>query len=104
MNEFPIRMSATLEGDSTLVKAILTHPMEPGRSNAEDGDPRSAHYITAVDLLLNGTLVAQVQTRTGISPDPLFGWRIGGVRPGDKIGLVWRDNQGRQQAQETTAQ
>ena len=46
MNDFPIRMSATLDGDSALVKALLTHPMETGLGNDEDGQPRPAHFIT----------------------------------------------------------
>lgn len=104
MNDFPIRMRASLDGDTALVKALLTHPMETGLGKDVDGQLRPAHYLTEVDLLLDGVLVARVQTGTGISADPLFGWRVNGVRAGDKIGVAWRDNQGRQQIFETTAQ
>ncbi|MCU0807672.1 MAG: thiosulfate oxidation carrier complex protein SoxZ [Candidatus Contendobacter sp.] len=104
MSDFPIRMRASLDGDTALVKALLTHPMETGFSKDTEGQLRPAHFITEVDLLLNGVLVARVQTGAGISADPLFGWRVTGVRPGDKISVVWRDNQGQQQAFETTAQ
>jgi sulfur-oxidizing protein SoxZ len=103
-HHFPIRMRASLDGDTALVKALLTHPMETGLGKDAEGQPRPAHFITEVDLLLNGVPVARVWTGTGISADPLFGWRVTGVRPGDKIGVAWRDNQGQQHSFETTAQ
>ena len=104
MSDFPIRMRASLEGNTALVKALLTHPMETGLGKTAEGQSRPAHYITEIDLLHNGVVVARVRTGTGISADPLFGWRVSGVRPGDRIGMVWRDNQGQQQEFVTTAQ
>jgi sulfur-oxidizing protein SoxZ len=102
MSDYPIRMRASLDGNTALVKALLTHPMEAGSAKPADGLPRPAHFMTEIDLLLNGALVSRVYTRSGISTDPLFGWRVAGVKAGDKIGLVWRDNQGQQQSHEST--
>lgn len=103
MDQFPIRMRASVQGDTTLVKALLKHPMENGFSK-ENGIPKAAHFITEIDVLVNGRVVTRVYTGSGIAADPLFGWRLKGVNPGDKIGLVWRDNQGLQQSFGTTAQ
>lgn len=102
MSDFPIRMRASLDGDTALVKALLTHPMEAGSAKPADGPPRSTHFMTEIDLLLNEALVSRVYTRSGIATDPLFGWRVAGVKAGDRIRLVWRDNQGQQQSHETT--
>lgn len=104
VSDFPIRMSATVDGDSLLIKALLTHPMETGQAESEDGERLPAHYLVEVELLHNGVPVARVFTRTGVSPDPLFGWRLAGARRGDKIGLFWRDNWNMTGSFETTAQ
>ena len=107
MSKFPIRMRASLEKDpdnTALIKVLLSHPMDTGLGKDDKGQPRPAHFITEVDLLLNGQPVARVETGSGISADPLFGWRLKGVKAGDKIGIAWLDNQGQQQSFETTAQ
>jgi len=107
MSNLPIRMRASLENDpddTALIKVLLTHPMDTGLSKDDKGLPRPAHFITEVELFLNGEPVARVLTGSGISADPLFGWRLKGVKAGDKVGIAWRDNQGLHQAFETTAQ
>ncbi len=107
MSRFPIRMRASLEKDpdnTALVKVLLTHPMDTGLGKDNSGQPRQAHFITEIELLLNSQPVARVQTGSGVAADPLFGWRLKGVKAGDKVGIAWRDNQGQQQSFETTAQ
>lgn len=103
MSEYPIRMRASVQGDSTLLKVLLKHPMENGFGK-ERGLPKPAHYITEIEVLVNDAPVARVFTGSGIATDPLFGWRLNGVKRGDKVGIVWKDNQGLQQSFATTAQ
>jgi len=102
--DYPIRMVARVQGNSAVIKALLKHPMENGFGKQPNGELIAAHFITAITLFVNDEIVASLQTGSGIAADPLFGWRIRGVRPGDRIRLIWRDNQDRQQAQETIAQ
>ena len=107
MNKFPIRMRASLQNDpdhTALIKVLLNHPMLTGLSKDEQGRPRPAHFITEIELSLTGQPVARVQTGPGIAADPLFGWRLKGVKAGDKVGIAWLDNLGQQQSFETTAQ
>ncbi len=103
MNPYPIRMRVSVQGDSALIKALLTHPMDNGLSR-DSGAPGPAHFITELVLTHNGAECARIDTGSGIASDPLFGWRLKGVKVGDKIGVAWRDNQGLQHAFETTAQ
>lgn len=100
---YPIRMRASVHGDTAVVKALLTHPMENGFTRAGDA-PQAAHFITELRLRHNDRVVAELATGSGIAANPLFGWRIRGVRAGDTISLSWLDNQGRQQTFATTAQ
>ena len=107
MSQFPIRMRASLENGAdgtTLVKVLLTHPMDTGLGRDEQGQTRAAHFITEIELSLNGAPVTRVQTGSGIAANPLFGWRLHGVKAGDRIGIAWRDNQGLHQSFATTAQ
>ena len=107
MNKFPIRMRASLQNDpdhTALIKVLLNHPMDTGLGKDDNGQPQPAHFITEIALSLNGQPVARVQTGSGIAADPLFGWRLKGVKAGDKVGIAWLDNLGQQQSFETTAQ
>ncbi len=101
-NDFRIRLAARQEGGAVLVKALLTHPMENGFGKTADGKPVPAEFITDIRLELNGQVVAAMETGSGIAADPLFGWRIRGAGPGDRVRLSWRDNLGRERSQETT--
>lgn len=104
MKQSPIRMRASLDGDTTLIKMLISHPMDSGVTKDSNGQIRKANFISEVDLYLNTALVARLHTGPGISADPLFGWRLKGARVGDRIGVTWRDNQGLEQSFETTVQ
>lgn len=99
----PIRVSARVTGDSALIKALLTHPMENGLGKTPAGEAIPANFITEVSVFVNDALVASLQTGPGIAADPLFGWKVGGVRVGDTVRVSWRDNQGAEQSQTSTA-
>lgn len=101
---FPIRMAARVSGNGALIKALLSHPMENGFNKEASGEIIAAHFITEISLYVNDERVARLQTGSGIAADPLFGWRINGVKAGDRVRLVWRDNRGNEKSQETTAQ
>ncbi|MRR09141.1 thiosulfate oxidation carrier complex protein SoxZ, partial [bacterium] len=81
--------------------ALLTHPMDNGLSRGDDGMVPAAHFITEVTVRINDERVVRVDTGSGIAADPLFGWRFAGVRPGDRVSVAWRDNQGLEKSAET---
>lgn len=101
MSDFRIRLNARKDGDTVLVKALLTHPMENGFNKTKDGKTIAAEYITEVWLALNGKEVASLHAGAGIAADPLFGWRLKEAKPGDTVRVSWRDNLGRERALET---
>ena len=102
--DYTIRMVARVSGQAALIKALLSHPMQNGFNKTASGEFIPPHYITEVTLRINGDTVASIQTGSGIAADPLFGWRIAGVKPGDRVQVSWHDNQGNERSKETTAQ
>lgn len=87
-----------------MIKALLTHPMENGLKKSLNGELVPAHYITEISLRINGEVVTTMLTGSGIAANPLFGWRVAGVRRGDIVTIAWLDNLGNGQAKDTSAQ
>lgn len=104
MSDYPIRLRATVDERGALIKALLQHPMENGFNKSVRGDIVPAHFITDITLHINGELVASVLTGSGVAADPLFGWRITGVKRGDQVSIAWRDNLGNRQSKDVIAQ
>lgn len=100
-SSYPIRLRASLEGDTLVVKTLFSHPMENGLAKDEAGRLIAARYITQVQLQLNSQTVIQVETSSGVAKDPLFGWRLKGAKAGDTVRVAWRDNRGDENWAET---
>ncbi|MBL8489276.1 MAG: thiosulfate oxidation carrier complex protein SoxZ [Rhodocyclaceae bacterium] len=92
--DYPIRMRATLKDGVLQVKALLTHPMDSGLTKNAAGNPLPANHLVEVIVRLNGEVVVKVDTGAGLAADPLFGWRFGGGKSGDRVTVSWRDNLG----------
>lgn len=89
-----IKMRARLIGDTTEVKAIISHPMETGRKKGNDGQPIPAHFIQLVTARLNDQIVLEMQLGTGISKNPYLTFYLDNARLNDKISIKWLDNLG----------
>ncbi len=95
MAERKIQMR-TRVGDGVIeVLLRIEHPMETGRRT----DPATqqkipAHFIQKVELEHNGKVVAALFGGTGVSKNPLLGFKLKGAKNGDKIAVRWTDNQG----------
>lgn len=50
-----------------------------------------------------GALIKALLTGSALAANPLFGWRIDGVRRSDKVTVAWRDKLGQTQAKDTSA-
>ncbi|BBL69651.1 thiosulfate oxidation carrier complex protein SoxZ [Methylogaea oryzae] len=80
---------------STLLRMLITHPMETGRRKDEaDGKVVPAHYLEEVTVLHNNEIVARCLTGPGVSRDPYFAFKLRDCKPGDSLRVEWRDNKG----------
>lgn len=95
-----MKMRARLLDDSALgqqvteLKIIILHPMRTGRSKNDDGQVLPAHFMQLMQVVLNGQVIVDVQTGTGISRNPYFTFYIKEAKVGDVIAVNWQDNLG----------
>ena len=76
----------------TELKIIILHPMRTGRSKNDDGQLLPAHFMQLMQVVLNGQVIVDAQTGTGISRNPYFTFYIQEAKLGDVIAVNWQDN------------
>jgi sulfur-oxidizing protein SoxY len=95
-----MKMRARLMDDALLgkqiteLKIIILHPMRTGRSKNDDGQVLPAHFMQLMQVVLNGQVIVEAQTGTGISRNPYFTFYIKEAKVGDVIAVNWQDNLG----------
>jgi sulfur-oxidizing protein SoxZ len=90
-----MKMRAALQGDVAEVKVLMSHPMEPGtRKDAKTDKLVPAHFINEVVTTLNGKTIMEAQWGGAISKNPFLGFKVKGVKAGDKIAINAVDNLG----------
>ena len=90
-----IRARASAKGDTTTVKALITHPMETGlRKDKKTGKKVPAHFIQEVVAKHNGATVMTAQWSGAVSKNPYLSFQFTGGKPGDSVELSWVDNMG----------
>jgi len=90
-----MKMRAALQGDVAEVKVLMSHPMEPGtRKDAKTDKLVPAHFINSVTTTLNGKTIMEAQWGGAISKNPFLGFKVKGVKAGDKIAVNAVDNLG----------
>jgi sulfur-oxidizing protein SoxZ len=89
----PMRLRATLQGDTADVRILMRHPMETGTRKTATGVV-PLHFIQSVIVQHNGKTVLDAQWSQAISRDPFLGLRVKGAKVGDKITVTWTDNKG----------
>lgn len=97
----PMKIRATMQGESADVKVLISHPMETGQRRNERGELVPAHFITQVTATLNGKAVMSAQWSQAVSRNPFLGFKVKGARPGDKVAVSWVDNKGDKSSIET---
>ncbi len=98
-----MKMRATVQGDVTEVKVLMTHIMETGlRKDPKTDKFIPAHFIDHVVATLNGKTVLEAQWGIAVSRNPFINFRIKGAKPGDKIAISAEDNLGTKYSGETT--
>lgn len=99
----PMKIRASMQGDVADIKVLFNHIMETGlRKDSKTGQLIPAHFIQEVTATINGATVMTANWGTGISKNPLLGFKVKGAKAGDKVAISWVDNTGDKRTDEAT--
>lgn len=90
----PMKIRASMVGDSTEVKVLMSHEMETGQRKDAQGQIIPAWFIQNVTVTWNEKMVLSAQWGTAISKNPFLSFRFRGGARGDKITVTWVDSRG----------
>jgi len=97
----PMKIRATVVGDSTEVKVLMSHEMETGQRKDSRGNVVPAWFIQTVTATWNGKTVLSAQWGTAIAKNPFLSFKFKGGAAGDKIQISWVDTKGDKRTDET---
>ena len=90
-----IKVRAKVKNGTTVVKALISHPMETGqRKNKKTGKKYPAHFIQEITCSHNGKDVMAADWGTAISKNPYLSFKFSGAKSGDTLKMSWVDNKG----------
>ena len=98
----PMKIRASLVGESTEVKVLMAHEMESGQRKDAQGQTIPAWFIQNVTITCNGRPVLLAQWGTAIAKNPFLSFRFKGGAKGDRIAVTWTDNRGDRRSDEAT--
>ena len=90
----PMKVRATMKGDTAEVRVLMVHPMETGQRKDSTGAVIPLHFIQEVQVRVNGKVALEGQISQAVSRNPVFSFRLKGVKKGDKLEIAWVDNKG----------
>src|SRR5258706_13593938 len=90
----PMKIRATMKGDTAEVRVLMVHPMETGQRKDTGGNVVPMHFIQEVSVRVNGRLMLEGQISQAVSRNPVFSFRLKGVKAGDQLEIAWLDNRG----------
>jgi sulfur-oxidizing protein SoxZ len=90
----PMKVRATLKGDTGDIRVLMNHPMETGQRKDPSGKVVPLHFIQNVEVRVNGKVVIEGEISQAVSRNPVFSFRVKGVKAGDKVEVSWLDNKG----------
>ena len=90
----PMKIRASLVGDSTEVKVLMSHEMETGQRKDAKGQVIPAWFIQNVTVTWNDKTVLSAQWGTAVSKNPFLAFKFKGGAKGDKVTITWVDNRG----------
>ena len=97
-----IKIRAQIQGDVTEVRILMQHPMETGQRKDDKGQTLPAQFIQSFTVSLNGKPIIDGQLNTSISRNPLFSFKVRGVKGGHNLAGTWPDNTGYKRQDEIT--
>jgi sulfur-oxidizing protein SoxZ len=99
----PMKIRAKMVDGAAHIVVLMIHPMETGqRKDPRSGQAYPAHFIQHVTATVNDKPVLDMQCGPAISKNPVFGFRVKGAKPGDKLVIAWEDNKGEKSRSEAT--
>ena len=98
----PMKIRASIVGDSTEVKVLMSHEMETGQRKDSSGNIVPAHHIQTVTAVHNGKTVLSAEWGPAVSKNPFLQFQFSGGKPGDKVQVSWTDNKGDKRTDEAT--
>ena len=98
----PMKIRATLQGDTADVRILVAHPMETGQRKDAAGNIVPVHFIQSLTVTHNGKTVMDAQWSQAISRNPFLGLRVKGAKADDKIVVTWTDTKGEKRTDEAT--
>jgi sulfur-oxidizing protein SoxZ len=90
----PMKIRATVAGDSTEVKVLMSHEMESGQRKDAQGQTIPAWFIQTVAITWNDKTVLSAQWGTAVSKNPFLAFKFKGGAKGDKVTVMWTDSRG----------
>jgi sulfur-oxidizing protein SoxZ len=89
-----MKIRATMKGDIAELRVLMVHPMETGQRKDTDGKLVPMHFIQEMSVRVNGKVALEGQISQAVSRNPVFSFRLKGVKAGDKLQIAWLDNRG----------
>lgn len=90
----PTRIRAQASGDKATVRVLMSHEMESGQRKDAAGKTVPAWFIQEVTVQHNGKPVLAAEWGPAVSKNPFLQFSVKGVKAGDKIAVLWKDNKG----------
>ena len=97
----PMKIRATLQGDTVEVRVLMQHEMETGQRKDASGKTIPAWHISEVSATNNGKPVLQARWGPAVSKNPFLSFKFKGGSKGDKVQITWVDNKGDKRTDET---
>jgi len=97
-----IKLRAQIQGEITELRILLQHPMETGQRKDDKGMSVAMHFIQTFVVSHGGKPLIEGQLNTSVSRNPLFAFRVRGIKAGEKLMVSWLDNMGERRQDEFT--
>ena len=98
----PTKIRASLAGDGTEVRVLMSHEMETGQRKDAQGRLVPAWFIQSVTVTHAGRTVLAAQFGPAVAKNPFLAFRFKGGAKGDKVAISWVDSRGDQRSDEAT--
>jgi sulfur-oxidizing protein SoxZ len=98
----PMKIRALSKGDGGEIKVLISHPSENGMRKDNSGKLVPANFIKFATVTVNGKTVLDGLWGPGVSKDPYLGFKVKGMKAGDKVVVNVESNTGAKDSIETT--
>ena len=98
----PMKIRASVVGDVTEVKVLMSHEMETGQRKDTQGNVIPAWFIQNVTATYNGNTVLSAQWGPAVAKNPFVSFKFKGGAKGEKVVITWTDNRGDKRTDEAT--